>query len=143
LIGIVASRIRAESDLDHFDYDTQEIAPDEPMPEPRTADEAASDNDDDTWIDLEDQANTSGEVLYQHFLAGRDSNKGSSKSRPKDPQDYATRLERERTNWEGQEESLGRAFMEYQIHGPKLEEKGDGMDWFTCKVFDINGTRKL
>ena len=122
---------------DDWDYNIQGDPPDGPLPEPPLPNE---DNSDDEWLNVDEEAGTSGEVLYQHFLDGRGTNKKSSTSGSKEQQDYATRIANERKNWKDQEDELGKAFMEFRVSGAKLYEEGDDTDWFTCTLYDLTGT---
>lgn len=106
-----------------------------PIPEHEPLPEVDDDND---WIDEPDPNN--GEEVFVHYF-GEEDVKGNSRVRyqSKLTPDYATRLEKERANWKSQEEVLVQAYMEMKAEGVKLEEEGEGVDSFTCRVYGLTG----
>lgn len=107
------------------------IPEDEPLPR-------ADEGDGDDWVDETDANN--GEEVFVHYFGEEDiKNNSRSKYQSKLSPDYATRLEKERANWKSIEEDLVKAYMDMRTEGAKLEDEGEGMDSFTCKIYGLTG----
>jgi hypothetical protein len=108
--------------------------PDEPLPAPLDHPDDSSDE----WTDSDDE--TAGDRIFNHCLGIKPT---ASKTRHsiRTPQDYRARLEAERAAWKGQEEILVQAYMEWKVRGELMESEGDGMEWFTCSIFSLEGVQ--
>lgn len=114
----------------NFESDPLFDTPDQPLPQ--------VDPEDNDW---EDEPPVSSEEVFTYYLEERSSRSYRKNDQIRSSYGYKERVRREKTAWKLQEEEHVNAYLIYSSDGSFFEENGPGMDYFTCKLYDIQGMR--